>query len=425
MVFDVPPIWWMALGAIWLFQAWWCAWNTRRFRRKIHRWDRRFARIQPFTPSVVAIVPVKGVDAEFEGHVAAILEQDYPAYRVLFVVESADDPAAAPLQARAAAFPTGRESGCLEIRVEVAGASEHGGQKVHNLRHGLAQLRETDEAIVFADADAVPDDQWLTRMTRELRRPDVAATTGYRWLIPAPGSTASWPTAFASVLNSSVATLYGYDRQNHAWGGSTAILQETARTCELDQAWQGALSDDYQLTRTLRAHGRRVLFIPRCVVASPAAFTWRSLLEFGRRQYVITRTYAPGVWLLALAFMAVYFSGWIGTLVVALGAGNGWGYAVAALALILGLDHWRASNRAASARELFGAVATERLKRARALDRWAMPLCMVVHAGLILSSAVGRRLTWAGITYLIRGRRDVAVLAHPPAPDADNQPAEA
>ena len=54
---------------------------------------RRYRPISNWRPRVLVICPCKGIDSEFRANAASILNQDYPNLRVVFVVESEDDPA--------------------------------------------------------------------------------------------------------------------------------------------------------------------------------------------------------------------------------------------------------------------------------------------------------------------------------------------
>ncbi|NBC10395.1 MAG: hypothetical protein GVY24_01495, partial [Planctomycetes bacterium] len=268
-------------------------------------------------------------------------------------------------------------------------------------------LEDGDEVVVFADADAVPDGRWLGRMVWPLRKRSIGATTGYRWLVPTDGALAS---CLASALNAQVSTLLGPDRRNHAWGGSMGVARQTLEEADLVGHWRGALSDDYQFTRAIRGTGRRLYFVMRCLIASPASFTWRRLLEFGRRQYLITRVHAPGIWWIGLVGTSLY----LGALGSVVGAAAwqcaGWGWGLVALGLVDVADHLRARRREAVVREVFGRATARRLDGALRLERHATPLVMAVHWLIMVSSAFGRTIRWAGVTYRLRGRQRVAVL---------------
>ena len=85
------------------------------------------------SPSVVVVVAVKGPDPEFEHFLAGLFAQDYAAYRVIFAVEAADDPAVAQIAPYQARMPN-------RIALAVASSSHDEGQKSANLREALKQI---------------------------------------------------------------------------------------------------------------------------------------------------------------------------------------------------------------------------------------------------------------------------------------------
>src|SRR3990170_1646829 len=48
-----------------------------------------------YAPPATVICPCKGLDADLEANLRALLAQDYPDYEVVFVLAAADDPARA------------------------------------------------------------------------------------------------------------------------------------------------------------------------------------------------------------------------------------------------------------------------------------------------------------------------------------------
>jgi hypothetical protein len=62
------------------------------------------------------------------------------------------------------------------------------------------------------------------------------------------------------------------------------------------EAWEGALSDDYGVTRAALRSGKRITFVPECLIPSYGDCTWRELLEFTTRQILITRVYDRTSW---------------------------------------------------------------------------------------------------------------------------------
>src|ERR1041385_1580952 len=81
--------------------------------------------------------------------------QDYPSFRMIFGVETADDGAIGAIKARG--VPD-------RVAFAIAGLATDESQKVANLRAALGLMRATDDVVVFADSDIRPDRDWLTRL---------------------------------------------------------------------------------------------------------------------------------------------------------------------------------------------------------------------------------------------------------------------
>jgi len=405
-MWSAPHVILIALWVLWALIALWCWYNVNLFVRRMRKQGvYPDGTAEAEQPDAVVIVPIKGIDAGLDEHVRGLANQRYRRYRLLFVVESEDDPAYAALQPY---LRTGGEGESLtSIRLIVAGRASRGGQKVHNQLAALRALEPNDQAVVFADADAVPDELWLWRLATFLRRNQVGVTTGYRWFVP---TDPTMPSRLLSVLNSSIATLLGPSRRNFAWGGSMAFRRDELPEQQVIENFDGALSDDYQLTRTCREQGRRVYFVMRCLVASPVSTTWGKLLEFGRRQYVITRIHAPAIWMVGWLSTTVYTAAWLAALAAIAMQVGGWGWALTAMGVVYLADIGRAGRRASAVREAFDHETAAKLRGAMLLDRWATPLVMAVHAVIIWSSAIGRTITWAGVRYRMRGRREVEIV---------------
>jgi cellulose synthase/poly-beta-1,6-N-acetylglucosamine synthase-like glycosyltransferase len=400
-----PALFW--LWIVWTIQAGWGVFNQVHFLQRIERFRKRNIRRDTYgescTEPAVVIAAVKGCDDRFEANLRRLIAQDYPKYRVIFTMESADDAAHEVVRRIAQGAP-------CRVDIVIAGHAPHGGQKVHNLLAAVAQLEAEDRVIAFADADVAADDQWLRRLVGPLSDPLVGASTGYRWLVPADEAADNLPTQLASVINSSIATLQGPPRRTHVWGGSTAVLRRIMEESNLVDHWRGALSDDYQLDRAIRASGKTVRFVVECLVASPARFTWASLMEFGRRQYLITRIYAPGIWLIGFVLLSLYIAGWLSVVAAAVMGVSGWGWGLVAAGVVYGAEIVRGSLRQQIVKRILSSEARHRLSRALLLDRFATPLWKGLHLAILLSSVWGSTITWARITYRMRGRQDVEVL---------------
>jgi ceramide glucosyltransferase len=348
-----------------------------------------------YRPRTAVIIPCKGVDSHFAANIRSFFEQDYEAYHLLFVVEDESDPAYPALHTLLQEeLKKGRTGQIL-----VAGIAQASGQKIRNLLYAVDRVPPETEVLAFADADICVHRDWLGRLVHPLVVPKRGLTTGYRWFIPTANNAA---TLAASALNAAVAQCLGNNRWNLAWGGSMAIRAEDFRRLGIREIWSQALSDDLSLSWAVRRAGLRIVFVPECLVASFESFTWRRLCEFGRRQFLITRIYAPGTWWL----------GFLSTLGSVLGLWGG-----AAAALYAGATHaehivlyaavpvvfFTGQLLRAVLRQLAMANALNehlaQLLPAAAADVFGCWLWSLLLLALLLSSAVGRTIRWRGIRY--------------------------
>lgn len=404
----------IALWMAWVLQALLSAWQWRLFAgRFVHEQESNTDKPQP---TAAIIVPFKGVDLDMETTIARLCTLDYPAYELLLVVDSAQDPAYPLLQREIARHPH------IPSQILIAGqAGMNEGQKVHNqlfaIDHLLARQGQPDqpEVWVFADSDAIPDPQWLANMVWPLFRRNVGMTTGYRWLEPVdrPGSSWLW-SSIASVINSSVIGFFRNNDYSHAWGGSMALLARVAIEGDLRGHLTGALCDDYQFTRMIRRMGMRLYFVRYCLVATPVAFDRHSMMNFAHRQYLLTRVYAPKLFYGVLSIVSLYtlanLSAWAAMIALLMhypGAWYFWGIPAITIVHVMFWNHIRATQRKLAARRALGDDAVRRMGRVWIIDRWFTWVWMLVHLVIILRSSYGRTMCWRGIYYRLYGPQKV------------------
>ncbi len=244
---------------------------------------------------VMVFCPCKGIDSGFEKNIRSILDQDYPHFDVTFIVDSIDDPAYGAL------------TGLGVPRILVAGHATTRGQKVHNLAYAIEQTDTSAATVfVFCDSDARFPREWLSRLLAPLNADNI--TTGYRWYAT---PRFHLQTLLRSAWNASSVSVLGDHNRNFAWGGSTAIHQETFNRLKILDAWRGSVSDDYSVTRAAERGRVRIVFIPECLIPSYGECTWSELFEFTTRQIIITRVYHPRLWGIGFAghliFTAAFF----------------------------------------------------------------------------------------------------------------------
>jgi ceramide glucosyltransferase len=376
-------------------------------------------RLGRYQPKAAVVVPCRGLDLEFEENIRPLFAQDYHDYELIFVTESEADPAHAALSGL---IRQSHRSAWLVV----AGEAEGRGQKIHNLCAALDTLNAIDrrvEVLVFADADARPGRDWLAELVAPLGDPKIGATTGFRWYLPARGRLSS---LLLAAWNASALTLLG-ERSGFAWGGATAVRRETFDQLGVRRRWEGALSDDYVLTRAVHEADQRIKFVPPCLMGTRTDAGWDELLEFSTRQMTITRIYAPRVWGLACATHSFYnlaFWGGLGMLLVT-GLGGGASETLASLLLaIFALGAMAGWVRAVVASHLLSAH-----HRAGRPHWWAFlclgPLVSLVYLYNLIASARTNRVVWRGIGYEMVSPSETVIRQRPAAASPSDQGAEA
>ncbi len=349
----------------------------------------------PQPPGVALLVPCCGHEDGLEDNLRALFRQDYPRLRLVFIVESETDSSLPVIRKLLA-------NDACTARPLAAGQAEDRGQKGHDLLAGPAQAHEA-EVLAFTDSDCRPDPGWLSRLVAPLLRSEVGVTTGYRFYIPSPPSFASY---LRSVWNAGVLTLLGDHNHNFAWGGSMAIRAETFRHARVEQAWQGALSDDYALTHAVRRAGYRVDFVPRCLVASAGKVSLGEALRWTTRQISITHVYRRNLWRIGGGTQILY------SVFLLAGAAATLAGDVAAAVLLGAVLLVGATSGGVRARAIFllGRPWRERLQG----HGWAYvlmaPFTGFVTAYGFLRSAFSRRIHWRGKTYEMRSPTETIIV---------------
>lgn len=370
---------------------------------------REIARPLPdFTPFVSVIAPCRGLEAGLRENIAALFQQSYPAYQIIFVTDRADDPALGVIEETQDVW---RDAWYPVTQCVIAGPATDSGQKVHNLRAAVLEVDPRSEVLVFVDSDARPHTHWLRSLVAPLKDERLGASTGYRWFIPLQGGLASH---LRSVWNGSIASALGErGEKNFCWGGSTAIRKSTFDQLEIRERWQGSVSDDFTMTHVLHDADLPIHFVPACLVASVDQCTVRELLEFSSRQLKITRVYSPHLWkpvlIGSLLFCSVFFGGLalvivrgllrqpylmpllIVLLIYALGAGKAY-IRLRAVSLV-SVDYQKHLSRSLPAHLLLWPIASA-LFLVNAVVAW-----------------FSRRIAWRGITYDLKSPTEAVIIA--------------
>ena len=357
--------------------------NGRRFAAYVRRETSRA--LPEFRPFVSVIAPTRGFEPGFAENVRPLMQQDYPAYEVLFVFDDPQDPSLQLVKS-------------LNARTVISGPAKNSGQKVHNLIAAVDEIDPRCEVIVFVDTDARPNTDWLRQLVAPLADETLGASTGYRWFVPERGGLAS---RLRSVWNASIASALGENRKkNFCWGGSTAIRRATFERLNVVDHWTGTVSDDFTMTRVLKEAKLPIHFTPNCLVPSVGDCDFRELLEFTTRQIKITRVYAPHLWLplmLGSGLFCIVFFGGFGLLIfdrrVAV---------VLTILFLLGAAksflRWRAINGSKLDRDLWAHV-------------FLWPFASLLYFYNTIVAGFSRRIKWRGITYELKSTSEAVIIS--------------
>lgn len=401
------------LAVLLLVQSAWSLVDGRRFLALVRK-SRRQAP-GDYAPFAALIVPFKNIEPGLELNLASLCGQDYPAYQLIAVVASPDEPVYGWLKRQL-------DRGGLradKTALVVGGHSATRGEKVNNLLAGVAASDPAAEVFVFADSDATPGRDWLRSLVAPLGDPAITVSTGFRWYLPGE----SFASQLRAAWDTSVATMLGEHSHNFAWGGSMAIRAADFRRLEVaERYWNSTVSDDYALTRAVRDDRTtgtgsskspgRIHFEPRCLVKSREDLKLRKFLAWANRQIIITRVYWPQLWRTGLVSYVLYCGTFVlGLALLASGAGTVGAreVALALLAAILALGAGKAAIRTVVAREVFreeaGTVARygSRYWQLSPLVPWIMLFNFLVAAFV-------RRIEWSGVRYELRSASQVRVL---------------
>jgi len=380
-----------------------------RFRSYvIEQLNRSFREFQPF---VSVIAPSRGLEPGLEDNIRALLEQKYPSYEVVFVLDDETDPALELINA----VTSRTNNPSVEFKTVIAGPALNAGQKVHNLRMAVSEIAPHSQALVFVDTDARPHPEWLRDLVRPLADQTVGAVTGYRWFVPLRGGFAS---RLRSVWNGSIASALGGDTaKNFCWGGSTAIRRATFDQLNIRDRWLGTVSDDFLVTRVLKEAKLPIYFAPQCLVPSVGDCNFSELLEFTTRQIKITRVYSNGLWktlLLGSSMFTIAFFG--GILLSLIRIVNGGSFVIPAgfvLAMFV-LGSLKAYVRLKTVNLPLRNYSVE-LHRDLLAHVFFWPLASVLYLYNSIVAGFSRRINWRGITYELKTPTEAVIISREPS----------
>ncbi|MBT6341229.1 MAG: hypothetical protein HOJ48_18230 [Desulfobacula sp.] len=408
-VFIILVIWaWVCVGNVIYFVIRWFWFN--RFQNKAPK--------DKGDQQVVVIEAVKGVEKEFHAHVLSLMAQAYPCYRLIFCLSDAKDPAFGfltdffGLDSLPRVYHLDREDiqdlhqvnpGLISIDIVLAGQARTCSQKICNQIAAYGCLTPQDKLLAWVDADVCLTDSWLADLVYPIQNKTLAAVTGYRCLVP---EGQDWVSAFISVINSSILTLFGDPWRNSFWGGSMAMTRQVFDKFQIPVYVKQCFSDDESVAALLKKNNIPIYFSYAVLPPSTIKYTFREMFNFGRRQYMCARFYYK-----FHVFIAVVLLG---------------GFTMAFLILTAKLFFWQTGSDILLFFGLTSAMGVRGIFRFSfirytlkiqgygfkcfLLETLGTPLIHLLHLCICFSAMVGNTVDWAGITYKIKDPFNVKVL---------------
>jgi cellulose synthase/poly-beta-1,6-N-acetylglucosamine synthase-like glycosyltransferase len=371
-------LYWFLVGPALLLAAL----SLRGERKRALYVARRLAERPEGLPPATVIVPVKGYDEGLRENLGALAALDYPDFELIVTAHSAGDIPPGVLPARA--------------KVVLAhGTDSASSEKVQNLLAAVRAARKRTKVLAFADSDGRVTSGWLRALVGPLSEPGVGAATGYRWFLPDPPD--FW-SLMRGVWDAVAAGTLGAGDNRFAWGGAMAIRKEVFFEARVPEFWQGALSDDYALSRAVHAARLSIAYAPGALTPSGEHITAGRFFGWIHRQMAITRIYAPRLWWPGL-IAHIFYCGGMAASVIASIRGN----RLAEWALIAQLSPGmlKGLNRATLAKASLPGHEAWFKRHAWVHAIW-VPLGTWVWLIALVSSAFARSIEWRGRRYALK-----------------------
>lgn len=350
-------------------------------------------------PEAAVILCLRGGDPFLHRCVDALLQQDYPKYRVVFVVDHPEDPALPILHE----VLNGHSCKHYEIQF-LEDPPMTCSLKCASLLQAYRSLDKTVGFLAQVDADTIPHPRWLRELASGLSQESVGAVTGNRWYAP---ETTSRGSMVRHVWNAAAIVQMSWYRI--AWGGTLAIKMSAIREAQLVDRWSNALCEDTMLTRELSRIGKHVVFRPNLLMVNREDCNLSSFIPWVRRQLLTASLYHrawPLIVVHGLASATILLAGW------------GW------VLILLTLQGYRHAVVTAVAMTVFqlalvllvlwiGRAVESRLDRSGRFEPWQRPsfprwiwivtITQWVYSWALLRCLFSRSTHWRGIRYRVDG----------------------
>lgn len=237
-------------------------------------------------PKTVVCLNLRGLDPFLTTVLPALLNQDYPNYDVMIVVDHPDDPVyALAEEVIKASNKNNVKLGVLKNRKETC--SLVNSSLIQTIQNNLNDY----EVVAMIDADAVPHKTWLRELIAPLRNKKIGAVTGQRWYFP---PRANMGDLIRYIWNIPAVLQMIYFKI--PWGGSLALRMDVLQKCMVLDCYEKALVQDVPLFDILNKQGYSIEFAPSILMINRESVTLSSLVPWIQRQILWAILYHSSWW---------------------------------------------------------------------------------------------------------------------------------
>ncbi len=341
-------------------------------------------------PGITVLKPLHGSEPLLEEALASVFAQDYPAFQLVFGVQSPADPALAVVDRLRRRFPA------QEVAVVVDAAGHGANRKIGNLINMFAAARH--DVLVIGDSDVHCAPDFLARVADTLDQPGTGlVTTLYTGLPARPSLSGRLGATWISHSFLPGAVLARRLGRQDCLGATMALRRETLAAVGGLGALVDHLADDHVLGRLVEASGLAVRLAPTVPATTVPESEVAALLRHELRWARTLRALVP----VPFALSAVQFPLFWAALCVVLAGGAGWSWGLYLAAWLL---------RAAMARGIDRALGLDPGSRA---PLRLLPLRDALSVLVMLASYAGRRVEWQGHVLRAQGPVRLALRAEP------------
>lgn len=237
----------------------------------------------PYLPKAAVILAVRGSDPFLVENMAALMQQDYPSFKLFIIVDSEQDAAWPDVLKLQSMAPQHVVTSALQDHRPTCSL------KCSSLAEAVEQLDPSYEVIAFLDGDAPPHYRWLRELVEPLADKSIGVTTGNRWYTPSKISLGSMVRYFWNA-----GAIVHVWFSGIIWAGSMAMRREVVGQIDLVTHWRKSLSVDGTVVRQVRAAGLKTRFVPSVIMPNREDITLGSFTPWSERQLVAARSTGSG-----------------------------------------------------------------------------------------------------------------------------------